>query len=93
MFCEPPMYGRDDAGHSSTIATHQPPETTSASVAAASCPNRFLSDTGAHTAYTTASGGRIRNAWSVLVRNAKPIATPAHTSHFVRPSSRPRTTR
>ena len=24
MFCEPPMYGRLDAGQSSTIATHQP---------------------------------------------------------------------
>ncbi len=87
------MYGRDAAGHSSTIATHQPPETTSASVATASCPNRFRSGTGAHTAYTIASGGRIRNAWSVLARNANPIATPAHTSHFVRPSSTARTTR
>src|SRR5882672_2405783 len=25
LFCEPPMYGRLDAGHNSTIATHQPP--------------------------------------------------------------------
>ena len=30
MSCEPPMYGRDDAGQSSTMATHQPPDTTSA---------------------------------------------------------------
>ena len=24
LFCEPPMYGRLDAGQSATIATHQP---------------------------------------------------------------------
>ncbi|CAM5439840.1 hypothetical protein SVIOM342S_05625 [Streptomyces violaceorubidus] len=49
MFCEPPMYGRDEAGHSSTTATHQPPETTIAAVASASWPRRFLSRTGAQT--------------------------------------------
>ncbi|CAM5311520.1 hypothetical protein SPURM210S_05277 [Streptomyces purpurascens] len=43
------MYGRDDAGHSSTIATHQPPETTIAARPAASWPIRFLTVTGAQT--------------------------------------------
>ncbi len=31
-----PMYGRDDAGHSATIATHQPDDTMSAANAALS---------------------------------------------------------
>ncbi|SCD80272.1 hypothetical protein GA0115239_108623 [Streptomyces sp. BpilaLS-43] len=92
MFCDPPMYGREDAGHSSTSATHQPPATTIARADTPSCPNRFRTDTGAHTAYSTASGGRIRNACRVLDRNASPTAIPAHTSHFVRPPSRARST-
>lgn len=86
------MYGREDAGHSSTIATHQPPETTIATAERPSCANRFFSVTGAQTAYSTASGGRIRKAWRVFARKAKPTATPAQTSHFERPSSRPRIT-
>lgn len=86
------MYGREAAGHSSTIATHQPPETTTASPASASWPSLRRTDTGAHTPYTRASGGRIRNAWRVFVRKAKPTAIPAHTSHLVRPASSARST-
>ena len=81
------MYGREDAGHSSTSATHQPPETTTASADRPSCPKRFRTDTGAHTAYSRAGGGRIRNACKVFDRNASPTATPAHTSHAVRARS------
>jgi hypothetical protein len=44
---EPPMYGRDDAGHSSTIATHQPAAATMAAPAASSWPSRRASDPGA----------------------------------------------
>lgn len=86
------MYGREEAGHSSTIATHQPPATTIASAERPSCPNLLRTGTGANTAYSTASGGRIRNAWRVLDRNASPTATPAHTSHLVRPFSIARST-
>ena len=28
LSCEPPMYGLEPAGHSDTIATHQPPART-----------------------------------------------------------------
>lgn len=86
------MYGREDAGHSSTTATHQPPATTIASPESSSCPIRLSGLPGANTAYRTASGGRIRNACRVFARNARPTATPAHTSHFVRPFSMPRRT-
>jgi hypothetical protein len=44
---EPPMYGRADAGVSSTIATHQPAAATIAAPAAASWPSRRPSDLGA----------------------------------------------
>src|SRR6478735_2681821 len=86
------MYGREEAGQSSTIATHHPADTTVASAARPSWPNRFRTDTGANTAYNTARGGRIRKAWRVFDRNATPTATPAQTSHFVRPPSNARST-
>ncbi|CAM5444673.1 hypothetical protein SRIMM317S_02719 [Streptomyces rimosus subsp. rimosus] len=86
------MYGREAAGHSSTIATHQPPDTTIASPPSSSWTMRRRSAVGAQTAYTTASGGRISHACNVLVRKAKPKQTPASSSHFVRASSSARST-
>ncbi len=46
---EPPMYGRDAAGQSATIATHQPAATTIATVASVTCPIRRRSEVGAAT--------------------------------------------
>ena len=46
---EPPMYGRDAAGHSATVATHQPAATTIARVASVTCPIRRRSVVGAAT--------------------------------------------
>ncbi len=43
------MYGRADAGTSSTTATHQPPATTIASPPASSCRTRRHSPVGATT--------------------------------------------
>ncbi len=86
------MYGREAAGHSSTTATHQPPATTIASPASSNCPSRLRSPVGAQTAYRRASGGRMTKACRVLVRKAKPTATPAQTSHWVRAPSRARST-
>ncbi len=86
------MYGREDAGHSSTAATHQPPESTIASPPSSSWPSRRRIATGAQHAYTAASAGRISHACSVLVRNPSPKQSPASTSHFVRPSASARRT-
>lgn len=86
------MYGREEAGHSSTTATHQPPDTAAASPASSSCPSLRRSRVGAQTAYSRASGGRMTNACRVLVRKPRPIAAPAATSHPVRAPSRARST-
>ncbi|RAO50566.1 hypothetical protein PSN01_04504 [Micromonospora saelicesensis] len=45
--CEPPMYGRALAGTSSTSATHQPAETTTANPASSNCRTRRHSPVGA----------------------------------------------
>ncbi len=45
--CEPPMYGRAEAGQSSTIATHQPPATSIAAPAPSTCRIRRRSGVGA----------------------------------------------
>ena len=43
---DPPIYGRLDAGVSSTIATHQPAETTMAPAPASNCQDRRTSPPG-----------------------------------------------
>ncbi len=43
------MYGRAEAGISSTIATHQPPETSSATPASSICRTRRQNPVGATT--------------------------------------------
>jgi hypothetical protein len=47
--CEPPMYGRLPAGHSSTSATYQPAETSTATAAPSSCRIRRQKPVGAAT--------------------------------------------
>ena len=73
MFCEPPMYGRDDAGHSSTIATHHPPATSIASAGDDQSPRRRPQPAPARRpgrrARSRAAPGRPA---AILVRNAKP---------------------
>ena len=49
LVCEPPMYGRVEAGTSSTIATHQPAATTIAAPATSSCRTRRQNPVGAAT--------------------------------------------
>ncbi|SLH15923.1 Uncharacterised protein [Mycobacteroides abscessus subsp. abscessus] len=44
--CEPPIHGRDDAGHSSTASSHHPAATTIAAPAANSCAIRWISRGG-----------------------------------------------
>ncbi len=81
------MYGRDDAGTSSTIATHQPADTSTASPPASSCRIRRPSRGGPKSRYASANAGSTRKACSILVRKPKPTMVPASTSHRVRPSS------
>ena len=72
------MYGRESAGHRLTSATYQPADTTIARRRRASLPMRFHTPTGAATRNTSARPGTIRNACSIFVRNAKPMAQPAN---------------
>ena len=58
----PPMNGRDEAGMSSTAATHQADETTTAIAEAASPATRRRTEPGAATAQTNAKAGRTRYA-------------------------------
>src|ERR1700687_4447290 len=79
---EPAMYGRDCAGHSRVSSTNQPAETTNPTAATSTCRSRARNVVGATTRYATASAGATINPSSILARNAKPNATPAHNSHF-----------
>ena len=89
---DPPMYGRSAAGVSSTAAIHHPAETTIASAAASSCRTRRQNGTGAATRYASPNAGTLSTASPLLVRNPNPNATPAPTSHQVRPCSSARVT-
>ena len=75
------MYGRADAGTSSTTTTHHPAETTSAAPAASRCPILRPSVVGAAIRYASANPGTTSRPCSILVRKAKPISTPTPTSH------------
>src|ERR1700716_990444 len=79
---EPAMYGREDAGQSRVSTTNQPAETTNATAATPAGGRRARSAVGAAMRYAAASAGATINPSSILARNAKPNATPAHASHF-----------
>src|SRR5215213_3368837 len=79
---EPAMYGRDDAGHSRVSTTNQPAETTQATAAVDTGRSLVRAVVGAPTRYAAASAGATITPSSILARNAKPSATPAHASHF-----------
>src|SRR5580693_8146775 len=89
---DPPMYGRSAAGVRSTAAIHHPADTASAAPAASSCQARRQNGTGAATRYASPNAGTLSTASPLLVRNPNPNATPAPTSHRVRPCSRARVT-
>jgi hypothetical protein len=77
------MYGRDSAGHNSTSATNQPADTIIEPRAARSCSRRVRSRVGPATRYASPNAGTTSSAWPILVRNPKPTAAPAATSHQV----------
>ena len=87
LFCDPPIHGREDAGHSSTASSHQPADTIAAPSAAKSCSRRLPNFGGPASKYIAAMGGTTSMTWSCLVRNPNPTNTPVSTSHRVRPSS------
>src|SRR5438445_5590413 len=82
-----PMYGRVDAGHNATIATHQLLATTRVTAAAPSCTIRRPSLGGPATRYTRMNAGRTKNAWSIFVLNAKPRSNADISRPRVRPVS------
>ena len=92
MSWDPPMYGRLDAGHSSTMAIHHPAATTVATPIDARCPIRRQKVVGAANRYTSANAGRTRNDWSILARNANPTSEPANVSQRHDACSRARVT-
>ena len=77
------MYGRSAAGHSSTSAMYHPAATTMATSAAPSCRSRVRSRVGPATRYTSPNAGTTSSACPIFVRNPKPTAAPAATSHHV----------
>src|SRR6476646_5918738 len=79
---DPAIYGRDDAGHNRVSSTNQPAETTQATAAADTCRNLARNGVGAAIKYAAASAGATISPSSILARNAKPSATPAHASHL-----------
>ncbi|SQC30254.1 Uncharacterised protein [Rothia kristinae] len=91
LVCDPPMYGRSDAGVSITSATHQPAATTRAASAAASPASRRRSVPRASTRYARPKPGTTSRPCSCLVRNAKPRAAPHSTIQRIRPESMART--
>src|ERR1700677_2268724 len=88
---EPSIIGREPAGHSATIATHQPALTTNASPSASTCSRRRLTVVGAATRYTSVNAGSSRIACISFARNAKPIIVLAARIHRVDPRSTART--
>src|SRR5215472_8904812 len=84
---DPPKYGRDDAGHSSAIATHQPAPMTTDKPNTATCHSRRRTRTGPAQRYATANPGSTRNACIIFARNPNPSSTPAATSHRERSRS------
>ena len=76
---DPSMKGRELAGHSATIATHQPALTSTASPPASSWPMRRRRLVGAATTYTSANAGRTMKACIIFARKAMPIITPVAT--------------
>ena len=88
---EPSIIGREAAGHSATIATHQPALTIIAIPPASSCTTRRRMVTGAATRYTSANPGTTRNACIIFARKANPISVPTPTIQRVEPPSSART--
>jgi hypothetical protein len=76
------MYGRADAGTSSTIATHHAIAATKATVATASCQIRRHHPVGAASRYTRPNAGSTSTAWSIFVRNPRPTRAKAMYSHL-----------
>src|SRR5882672_5225264 len=82
-----PMYGREAAGHSATAAIHHPDDTIKATSAPVSCRIRLPSFGGPAIRYTRANAGRTKNAWSILVLNARPVSAADTSRGRVRPDS------
>ena len=80
----PPMYGRDEAGHNSTMATHHALAASTASPNQAIWTIRRPIPGLAHQRYTRAKAGSTMKASSVLSRNAKPTRAPESTRRLVR---------
>src|SRR6201997_4177110 len=87
LFVDPPKYGRDDAGHSCAIATHQPAPATTDKPSTTTCHTRRRNRAGPAHRYAIPNAGSTRNACAILVRNPNPSSTPAKTSHRVRSRS------
>src|SRR5580693_2934419 len=87
LFVDPPKYGRDDAGHSCAIATHQPAPSTTDKPSTTTCHTRRRNRAGPAHRYAIPNAGSTRNACAILVRNPNPSSTPASTSQRVRSRS------
>ena len=75
------------AGTSSTMAIHQPADTTIAAAAIARSRMRRQNPLPPNARCAAPSPGTINSTWSCLVRNPNPTATPVATNHFHAPLS------
>src|SRR5262249_26055306 len=85
--CDPPMYGRSDAGTSSTTATHQPLAPTKAAPATTSRRTQCRTDPHANNSHVSANAGTTRYACRYFVRNANPTITDVATTQRSPPDS------
>ena len=70
---------------------HAPPTATIATPPSASCFTRCSRPSGAAHSHASARPGTTISAAAIFVSKPRPIITPHHTSHLVRPSASPRT--
>lgn len=87
LCCDPPIHGRELAGHSSTASNHQPAATTIAAPAANSCAIRLPSFGGPPIRYVSARGGTTSSTCNCLARNPNPINPPVSSNQRQRPSA------
>ncbi len=80
---EPPIQGREDAGHTATSARNHPAPTTIPPSPPSSCPIRRRHGTADATRYTSANAGTTSSATPIFARKPSPMSSPHATSHPV----------
>ncbi len=83
MSVDPPIQGRDEAGHTAASARNQPAPTTMPARPAISWPIRRRHGTPAAISTTSANAGTTSIATPIFARKPSPMSAPQATSHHV----------